>query len=90
MKPRAFLHLFVIPILIQTATASASPLVGFTPTRGSIDLLVGGKLFTRYVNRIDPGESLAVKDVLLTKPVLFPLRTPWAKGRNHGLQLADG
>ena len=76
MKPRTFRNVLIISTLILAAAASAKPLVAFTPTQGGIDVLVDGKLFTSYVHQIDPARPLAAKDVLLTKPVLFPLRTP--------------
>jgi hypothetical protein len=43
---------------------------------GSIDVLVDGKPFTSYIDQMDPVKPLAAEGVLLTQPVLFPLRTP--------------
>jgi len=76
MKSRALPHVLIISTLVLTASASTKPLVAFSPTKGGIDVLVDGKVLTRYIHRIDPAEPMAAKGVLLTKPVLFPLRTP--------------
>ena len=76
MKSRALPHVLIISTLVLTASASAKPLVAFSPTKDGIDVLVDGKVLTRYIHRIDPAEPMAAKGVLLTKPVLFPLRTP--------------
>lgn len=52
------------------------PKVELRQTSGSIDVLVDGKPFTSYVFQIDPAKPLADEKLLLTKPVLHPLRTP--------------
>ncbi len=56
--------------------AADSPRAELRQAPGSIDVLVEGKPFTSYVYQIDPVKPLAAEGVLLTKPVLFPLRTP--------------
>jgi uncharacterized protein len=59
-----------------TPSAADKPKVELRQTSGSIDVLVDGKPFTSYIYQIDPVKPLAAEGVLLTKPVLFPLRTP--------------
>ncbi|MHC4517258.1 MAG: DUF6807 domain-containing protein [Planctomycetota bacterium] len=76
MKPKAFLNFLTISTLILAATAAAQPRVEFGRTTGAIDVLVDGELFTSYIHRIDPAEPMAAEGILLTKPVLLPLRTP--------------
>ncbi len=61
---------------VGTRSAADKPNVELRRTSGSIDVLADGRLFTSYVYQIDPVKPLAAKGVLLTKPVLFPLRTP--------------
>lgn len=76
MKSRAFLTVLALATLIVTVTAIGKPEVTFRPTVGAVDVLVDGELFTRYIQQIDPAQPLAAENVLLTKPVLYPLRTP--------------
>jgi VCBS repeat-containing protein len=66
----------VLAILTLTTTALAKPNVEFTPTTGAVDILVDGKPLTSYIYEFDPANPPAARNVLLTKPVLFPLRTP--------------
>ena len=74
MKTRTII--VVLAILTLTTTARAKPKVEFTPTTGAVNILVDGKPLTSYIYEFDPARPTAAKNVLLTKPVLFPLRTP--------------
>jgi len=76
VKRKAFPILLVLSTLFVTVTAAGQPEVTFRPTVGAVDVLVDGELFTRYIHQIDPAQPLAAEDVRLTKPVLYPLRTP--------------
>ena len=76
MKSKAFLTLLILFTFILPITAIGKPQVTFGPTTGGVDVLVDGELFTRYIHQIDPAQPLAAENVLLTKPVLYPLRTP--------------
>lgn len=76
MKPKAFLTILTLSTLTLAATAAGKPKVEFNQTPGAIDVLIDGKLFTSYIHQIDPATTMAAEGVLLTKPVLFPLRTP--------------
>ena len=76
MRRKALLIVLVLSTLILAATAAGRPKVEFSRTAGAIDVLIDGKSFTRYIYRIDPAQPMAAERVLLTKPVLFPLRTP--------------
>ncbi|UCD48801.1 MAG: PmoA family protein [Phycisphaerales bacterium] len=76
MKPKAFLTLLTLSTLILAIPAVGKPQVVFRPTVGAVDVLVDGALFARYIHEIDPAQPLAAENVLLTKPVLYPLRTP--------------
>ena len=73
MKPKVLL---ILVMLLPAITAAGKPMVAFHPTAGAVDVLIDGELFTRYIYQIDPVQPLAADDVLLTKPVLYPLRTP--------------
>ena len=59
-----------------SSSAADKPKAELRQTSGSIDVVVDGKPFTRYVYQLDPAKPLAAEKVLLTKPVLHPLRTP--------------
>ena len=76
MKRRVTAGIIVVLILVVTAVAGAAPKVEFKKTEHTVDVLVDGKLFTSYVYDLDPGKPMAAEGVLLTKPVLYPLRTP--------------
>ena len=76
MKLKALSTVLALSTLILTATAAAKPKVEFRPSTGAIDVLVDGKPFTSYMHKIDPAKPMAAEGILLTKPVLFPLRTP--------------
>jgi len=76
MKLKASSTVVALSVLILTATAAAKPIVEFTPATGAIRVLFDGKPFTSYIHKIDPAKPIAAQGVLLTKPVLFPLRTP--------------
>ncbi len=53
-----------------------TPKVQFEKADGRIDVTIGGEPFTSYIYKISPDKPLAADNVLLTKPVLYPLRTP--------------
>jgi hypothetical protein len=74
MKSRT--TIVVLAILTLTTAAPAKPKVEFTPTTGAVNILIDGKPLTSYIYEFDPAKPPAAKNVLLTKPVLFPLRTP--------------
>ena len=57
-------------------SAADKPRAELRQTSGSIDVLVDGKPFTRYIYQLDPAKPLAAEKVLFTKPMLHPLRTP--------------
>jgi hypothetical protein len=76
MMPRTLVAILAFSTLILTTTATGKPNVEFSPTTGAVDVLVDGKPFTSYIYQIDPAKPMAAEGVLLTKPVLFPLRTP--------------
>ena len=59
-----------------TPSAADEPKAELHQASGSIDVRVDGKPFTSYIYQVDPAEPLAAENVLLTKPVLHPLRTP--------------
>jgi len=76
MKIKAPRTILTLSTIVLTATAAAYPKVEFRPSTGAIDVFVDGKPFTSYVHKIDPAKPMAAEGILLTKPVLFPLRTP--------------
>jgi len=76
MKRKALLTIFTFSTLLLTTTVAANPSVEFNRTAGTIDVLVDGRPFTSYIHQIDPSQPMTAKGILLTKPVLFPLRTP--------------
>lgn len=76
MKSKALLTILTVFSVALTATAAAKPKVEFSQTTGAIDVLLDGQPFTSYIYQIDPAQPLATDGILLTKPVLFPLRTP--------------
>lgn len=76
MRPRPFLVVLILATLIVTAAAMAKPKVELRQAAGAVDVLIDGKPFTSYIHKIDPAKPMAAEGVLLTKPVLFPLRTP--------------
>jgi hypothetical protein len=76
MKPKALLTFLTLSTLVLTVTATGKPQVTFHPTTNGVDVLVDGALITRYLYQVDPDQPLAAENVLLTKPVLYPLRTP--------------
>lgn len=71
---RSIILLFAV--LALTTVTEAKPKVEFSPAVGAINVIVDGKPLTSYIHAIDPARPMAAKGVLLTKPVLFPLRTP--------------
>lgn len=74
MKRKVLSAAIIVSIL--ALTAAAEPKVEFSKTTGAIKVLVDGEHFTSYIHAIDPAKPFAADDVLLTKPVLYPLRTP--------------
>ena len=76
MNARAFRVLLILSSLTLIAGAAGAADVTFRPTAGGVDVLVDGEPFTRYVYEVDPTHPVAAENVLLTKPVLYPLRTP--------------
>ena len=66
----------IIRSIRWTAPGTAAPSIELQQTQHCIDVNIDGKPFTSYIYQIDPDKPLAAKGVLLTKPVLFPLRTP--------------
>ena len=68
--------IFILIILTLTTAVEAKPKVEFTPAQGAIKVIVDGKHLTSYMHAIDPARPTAAEGVLLTKPVLYPLRTP--------------
>ncbi len=76
MKAKALSAILALSTITLTATTAARPLVEFKPSTGAIDVLVDGNPLTSYMHKIDPAKPMAAGGVLLTKPVLFPLRTP--------------
>lgn len=68
--------ILILALLTLTTTIEAKPEVAFSPAKGAIKVVVDGEPLTNYIHAIDPGKPMAAKGVLLTKPVLFPLRTP--------------
>ena len=75
MRCKALLAVLALSTLLPLTAIGKSD-VTFRPTPGAVDVLVDGELFTRYVYEVDPAQPLAADGVLLTKPVLYPLRTP--------------
>jgi hypothetical protein len=76
MRPHTPLLPVALLTLVPVMAARARPEVEFERTTGAIDVLVDGNHITSYIHQIDPNRPLAADGVLLTKPVLFPLRTP--------------
>ena len=76
MKARPILVILTASTLMLTATAAAGPKVELSPTTGAIDVLIDGRPFTSYIHEVNPAKPMAAEGVLLTKPVLYPLRTP--------------
>ena len=68
--------ILILAVLILAKAAEARPKVEFSPTEGAINVIVDGKPLTGYIHAIDPARPMTAEGVLLTKPVLFPLRTP--------------
>jgi hypothetical protein len=66
----------IIRSIRWTAPATAAPSIELQQTQNSIDVNIDGKPFTSYIYNIDPAKPLPAEGVLLTKPVLHPLRTP--------------
>jgi len=59
-----------------TANAADQKEVEMYQTSYEIDVNINSKPFTTYIYKIDPIKRLAAEGVLLSKPVLYPLRTP--------------
>lgn len=74
MKSRTFPTILILLILV--AIGGAEPLVEFSPVPGAVNVRIDGKPFTQYIYEIDPAKPMAAQEVLLTKPVLYPLVTP--------------
>lgn len=74
MKIRTAIVVFAVLALAKPAPAK--PEVEFTPTTGAVKVLFDGSPLTSYIYEFDPAKPPAAEKVLLTKPVLFPLRTP--------------
>jgi len=76
MTSTPFRTLLAVTVLMLATAAGAKPKVEFELKSSAIDVLVDGKLLTSYIHGIDPAQPMAADGVLLTKPVLYPLRTP--------------
>jgi len=61
---------------VATANSVAKNRVELNQTSNAIDVSINGNPFTSYIYQLDPVKPLAAKNVLLLKPVLYPLRTP--------------
>lgn len=76
MRRSALTTILALLILTPAVTGVAEAEVSFRPTPGAVEVLFDGEVFTRYIHEIDPSKAMAAEGVLLTKPVLFPLRAP--------------
>ena len=57
-------------------TAAEPPVVQFGETPHSVDVKIGGRLFTTYQHTPDPARPLVAAGILQTKPVLHPVLSP--------------
>jgi hypothetical protein len=76
MRNSSMSFVLILAVVALTTTIEAKPEVAFSPAVGAINVIVDGKPLTSYIHTIDPDKPMAAESVLLTKPVLYPLRTP--------------
>ncbi len=76
MTSTHFRTLLAVTLLMLATAATAKPEVELKQKANAIDVLVDGELLTSYIHGIDPAQPMAAEGILLTKPVLYPLRTP--------------
>jgi len=82
--------LFVGALLVAlTAAFAGAGRIEFTEHANRIDITVDGKPFTSYVHRVDPAKPMAVSNVLLQKPILFPVYSPSGTMMTRGYPLVD-
>ena len=86
---RIFVFFFMLLLAGGICAQAASPKVEFKEGKYKIDVLVGGKLLTSYRHTPDPAQPLMAKDVLQTKPVLYPINSPSGVALTRGYPLVE-
>jgi hypothetical protein len=63
-------------LAVAPLTAGEPPAVQFGETPTSVDVKIGGRLFTTYQHTPDPARPVVTAGILQTKPVLHPVLSP--------------
>jgi hypothetical protein len=80
---------FVLILAGALAIQGAAPKVEFKEGKYKIDVLIGGKLLTRFIHTADPAQKLLVPGILQTKPVLWPVNTLSGVAVTRGFPFID-